>query len=158
MLSLIDSLRGRIVLTFPVAQAPRPLLIPVSPYGEIDGELAERIDGHVWIDVDATEWQQVATAVGAIRLFAHPRSLAYYTPSVLIGCLDAKLPSVYGLEWILPANKNYAPRGEWWTSYAGYFSASQRRTLVEFANHIAATTDALTSENHLAKVAVELWK
>ena len=79
-------------------------------------------------------------------------------PSILIGSLENENYLDWGIDAILPNNKNHIPRGEWWAIYKNSFSTRQAKVVEEFLRLALNCVDPYSQEYLLCQTGLDLWK
>lgn len=99
--------------------------------GDIPYQLQAHFLSKKWNEVSLLDWISTAP-IGSIVTYLTADTFRYYTPSILIGSLEDVRYLDWGIEAVLPHNQRLEPRGEWWKTFFGGFTSTQRIAIREF--------------------------
>lgn len=143
---------------FSHAPIPKDVMIAGDHIGDIWEEIENRFVGLPWFNVSIDAWINTASVHTLMKHFFTPIAFHYYVPSLLIASLENPNYLDWGLDGVLPNNKNHVPRSEWWKEYRSCFTGEQENVIREFLEIASDIATPNSSDAGLCEVAIKLWE
>lgn len=153
-----NALQRMIAEAFPVSPVPAVLFDAQNPNpgGYLPGDVVSSFGGKRWIDVSLLDWRNSPGGT-LVRSYLSVEAFVYYLPSALKVSLEDRDFFSYGLECLLPRNKNREPKGEKWAEFSRALTDAQRSCVVEFLKIGAEGEFSDPSIPYESDIALRLW-
>lgn len=153
-----NTLQKMITEAFPVS--PVPIIFfderDPNPGGYLPGDVVSSFGGKRWVDVTLLDWRN-SPGGAVVRNYLSVEAFVYYLPSALKVSLEDRDFFFYGLDCLMPMNKNREPKGEKWAEFSRALTDAQRACVVEFLKIGVEGEFADPSVPYESDIALRLW-
>lgn len=155
---LKNSLKKQLLKEFPKIPIPKEILQSAWTFSDDDISESVRIELHLksWDEVLLNNWLCTAN-ISSLMYFLTPQAFHYYLPSLLTGVIDDLGYFDWGVNALLPYDKNHVRKSTWWTEYESLFSTSQRQVIMSFLGYVEKESGEMNESKYLAQTAILFW-
>ena len=155
---LKNSLKKQLLEEFSKTPIPNEILLSTYTFSDDDISESVRKELHMksWDEVLLNNWLSIAS-IPTLMYFITPKAFYYYLPSLLTGVIDDSGYFDWGVNALLPYNKNHVRKSTWWTEYESLFSTSQRQVMMSFLGYVEKESDEMDESKYLAQTAILFW-